>query len=108
MVKLIPQSFYLQIFQNNILIDPVIGSVIGSVSAGNPVISYILGGELLKQGISLIAITAFIVAWVTVGFVQLPAESMILGRKFALIRNLISFIFAIVVSLITVTLLGVI
>lgn len=108
MITLIPQSFYLKIFQGNKLIDPIIGSAIGSVSAGNPLVSYIIGGELLKQGISLIAVTAFIVAWVTVGFVQLPAESMILGKKFALIRNLLSFIFAIIVALITVIILGVV
>jgi hypothetical protein len=71
-------------------------------------VSYIIGGELLKQGISLIAVTAFIVAWVTVGFIQLPAESMILGKKFAFVRNILSFIFAIIVALITVVILGVV
>lgn len=108
MVTLIPQSFYLKIFQGNVIIDPIIGSIIGSISAGNPLISYILGGELLKQGISLIAVTAFIVAWVTVGFVQLPAESMILGKKFAIRRNILSFIFSIIVAAITVAVLGVV
>ena len=107
-VTLIPKSFYLTIFQNNIFLDPFIGSFIGSVSAGNPLLSYIIGGELLEQGISLIAITAFIVAWVTVGFIQLPAESMILGKRFAFLRNLFSFILAIIVAIVTVILLGVI
>jgi uncharacterized membrane protein YraQ (UPF0718 family) len=108
MVTLIPKSFYLKVFQNNIVLDPIIGSAVGSVSAGNPLVSYIIGGELLKQGISLIAVTAFIVAWVTVGFIQLPAESMILGKKFAFVRNILSFIFAIIVALITVVILGVV
>ena len=107
-VTLIPKSFYLIIFQNNIFLDPFIGSFIGSISAGNPLISYIIGGELLEQGVSLIAVTAFIVAWVTVGFVQLPAESMILGKRFAFLRNLFSFILAIIVAIITVIILGVI
>jgi len=107
-LTLIPKSFYLMIFQKNIILDPFIGSFVGSVSAGNPLVSYIIGGELLKQEVSLIAVTAFIVAWVTVGFIQLPAESMILGKRFALYRNLLSFIFAIIVALITVAILGVI
>ena len=85
-----------------------IGSFIGSISAGNPITSYIFGGELLSQGISLLAVTAFIVAWVTVGFIQLPAESIILGRKFAILRNLSAFVLAIVVAVITVLILGVI
>lgn len=108
MVTLIPKSFYLLIFQGDRIIDPILGSLIGSISVGNPLISYLLGGELLNQGVSLIAVTAFIVAWVTVGVVQLPAESMILGRRFAIIRNLLSFIFSIIVAIVTVLILEVI
>jgi len=100
-VTLIPQSFYLKIFTQNIWFDSFIGGLIGSISAGNPITSYILGGELLVQGVSLIAVTAFLVAWVTVGVVQLPAESMILGRRFAILRNVLSFVFAIVVAILT-------
>ena len=101
-ITLIPKSFYLKIFQGNIFIDPFIGSFIGSVSAGNPLLSYIIGGELLEQGVSLIAVTAFIVAWVTVGFIQLPAESSALGKRFAFLRNSLSFLSALLVSVLTV------
>lgn len=102
---LIPKSFYITIFNQNVIFDSLIGSVIGSISAGNPITSYIFGGELLKQGISLIAITAFLVSWVTVGIIQLPAESYILGRKFAILRNLTSFILSIIVAILTVLIL---
>jgi uncharacterized membrane protein YraQ (UPF0718 family) len=98
---LIPKSFYTSIFGGNI-IDPIIGSAVGSILAGNPVVSYILGGELLKHGISLIAVTAFILSWVTVGLVQLPAEASILGKKFALTRNITAFILSIFGAVITV------
>ncbi|MEE8596786.1 MAG: hypothetical protein V3T09_03135 [bacterium] len=104
---LIPKSFYLRFFQKNPILDSVTGSIIGSISAGSPITSYILGGEFLKDGVSLTAVTAFIVAWVTVGIIQLPAESLILGKKFAIIRNATSFLFAIIVALITVFLLNV-
>jgi len=99
---LVPQAFYSRIFTGNHFFDPFIGSLIGSISAGTPLVSYIIGGELLKQGIGLLAVTAFLVAWVTVGIVQLPAEMMILGKKFALLRNLVSFVFAIIVAIITI------
>jgi len=104
---IIPKAFYSSVFRGNILTDSFIGSFIGSISAGNPVTSYIIGGELLKQGISLVAVTAFLVAWVTVGLVQLPAESMLLGKKFAIIRNIIAFIFSMIVAAITILFLGV-
>jgi uncharacterized membrane protein YraQ (UPF0718 family) len=100
--NLIPKSFYSNIFRDNFFVDAILGSVIGSISTGPPITSYILGGEFLKEGVSLIAVTAFMVAWVTVGIIQFPAESMILGMKFAVVRNVTSFIFSIVVAIITV------
>lgn len=104
----IPQSFYAKIFTHNLSLDAVIGAALGSILAGNPLTSYIIGGEFLEEGISMVAVTAFILSWVTVGLVQLPAESLILGKRFALVRNATSFIFAIVVALLTVFTLGLI
>ena len=74
------------------VLDTLWGACFGSIIAGNPINSYVIGGELLKHGVSLFAVTAFIVTWVTVGLVQLPAEIAALGRKFALVRNAISFV----------------
>jgi len=102
LTSLIPQSFYLSIFNKNIVLDSIMGSIIGSVSLGTPIVSYILGGELLKQGVSLLAVTSFLISWVTVGIVQLPAESMMLSKKFAIIRNVLSFISSIIIAIITV------
>ena len=96
------------IFKEKLLRDAIMGSIIGSISAGNPITSYIIGAELLKEGVSLFAVTAFIVAWVTVGVIQLPTEAAILGKRFALVRNLIAFILAILVSMITVGILMII
>ena len=99
---LIPNSFYASIFTGNKVVDPLMGATIGSISTGNPLISYILGGELLSQGVSLIAVTAFILSWVTVGIIQLPAESLMLGRKFAITRNVTAFISSVIVAVLTV------
>ena len=105
---LILRQAYTALFQNNPLIDSFIGSALGSVLAGNPVTSYILGGEMLKQGVSLLAVTAFLVAWVTVGIIQFPAESILLGKKFAITRNITAFVLAIIVAIITVSIVGLI
>ncbi|GAG27215.1 unnamed protein product [marine sediment metagenome] len=104
----IPKVYFTKIFTGNNLLDPFIGTAFGSVAAGNPLTSYIIGGELLKNGINLAAVVAFILSWVTVGTVQLPAESLMLGKRFALVRNGISFVMAILVALLTVTTLEVI
>jgi uncharacterized membrane protein YraQ (UPF0718 family) len=86
-------------------VNSVIGSLLGSVSAGNPIVSYIIGGELLDQGVSITAVTAFLVAWVTVGLVQLPAEMALLGKRFALYRNGFAFISSMVVAIVVTTLM---
>lgn len=108
LASLIPKSFYKNIFTGNKIADPLLGAAIGSISSGNPMVSYILGGELLSQGVSLIAVTAFILSWVTVGLIQLPAESLMLGKKFAVIRNTVSFISSLIVAFLTVLTLSLI
>jgi len=90
------------VFSGAILRDTIIGAILGSISAGNPVTSYIIGGELIGKHVSLFAVTALIVAWVTVGVIQLPAETSILGRRFALYRNAIGVFLAIAVALASV------
>ena len=67
-----------------------------------------MGGEILDQGVALVAIVAFLLSWVTVGIIQLPAESLILGKKFALVRNLVSFVSAIVIAILVVLTLSII
>ena len=108
LTTVVPESFYIRFFNKNIVFDSFIGSIIGSISAGTPIISYILGGEMLKQGISLIAVTTFLVTWVTVGFIQIPAESIVLGRKFAIWRNLSAFVISIIVAFSTVLILNIV
>ena len=104
----VPSRILSAVFTGDLLRDTVIGSLIGSISGGNAVTSYIIGGELVKENVSLIAITAFIVAWVTVGVIQLPAEAGILGKRFACARNILSFFLSILVSIATVKTLMVI
>ena len=89
-------------FGRHEILDVLIGAVVGSVAAGHPLASYVLGGELLEGGVSLLAVTALIVSWVTVGVFQLPAEALTLGRRFAVYRNLLCFISAIGVSFLTI------
>ncbi len=95
------KGVYEKIFGHGQLIDSLLGALVGSISAGSPVNSYVLGGEFLKNGVGLIAVTAFMVTWVSVGFIQLPVEGKILGMKFALWRNASAFVLAIFVAIIT-------
>ena len=93
-------------FGNGMFIDTLIGTFTGAISSGNPSISYVVGGELLEEGTSLYAVTAFILSWVTLGFIQLPAEASALGFRFTLYRNLLSFFATIIIAIATVETLG--
>jgi uncharacterized membrane protein YraQ (UPF0718 family) len=100
-LTVVPPEWYGTVFSGHPVADPVVGAVVGSVAAGNPITSYVIAGELLDTGISLTAVTAFIVAWVTVGIIQLPMEMEVLGRRFAIARNLFCFFCAIIIAVLT-------
>ncbi len=89
------------LFNKNIIHDTVVGTAAGAVSVGQPFLSYIIGGELLKEGISLYAVTAFILSFVTLGVIQLPLEFSIFGARFTIWRNVLSIIFAFIVAWLT-------
>lgn len=100
------QGGYSSLFGHSSLIDTFIGAIAGSISFGIPLTSYIVGGELLDSGVSLAAITAFILSWTTVGVVMLPLEAKFLGWRFAAIRNGINFVFAVLIAYLTVFLIN--
>ncbi len=92
--SVIPKEMYVKILNNDFGV--IIGAIIGGLSIGNPIISYIIAGELIKTGISFIVINAFLISWVTVGALQLPIESKIFGTKFAILRMSINLILSII------------
>jgi len=96
-----PEQFA-RLFGRHDGLDALLGAALGSIAAGPPLASYLLGGELRAGGVSLLAVTALVVSWVTVGLVQLPAEALFLGRRFALTRNLVAFVFTLAVAWLTV------
>jgi len=104
--EFVSKDFLASIFSGNMTLDTLWGACFGSIFAGNPINSYVIGGELLKYDVSLFAVTALIITWVTVGLVQLPAEITALGRRFALLRNGLSFILSIPIAIITVVILS--
>ena len=87
------------LFNGSTLHDMLMGTGIGGISVGQPFLSYIIGGELLDEGASFYGVTAFILAFVTLGVVQLPMEFGIFGARFTIVRNLLSIFFALLISL---------
>ncbi len=89
------------LFSGKVINDTLVGTAAGAISVGQPFLSYIISGELLQEGISMYAVTAFILSFVTLGVIQLPLEFSIFGARFTLIRNILSFIFALLIAYLT-------
>ncbi|QGY40910.1 hypothetical protein GM415_12475 [Pseudodesulfovibrio cashew] len=94
----VSQEGMLSLFPDKPFLDALWGGVLGSILVGNPVNSYVIGESLLKAGVNLTGPLALMMAWVTVGLVQLPMEAESLGMRFAVVRNLIGFIMAVLLS----------
>ncbi len=101
-ITVFPEQISAGLFGNGDVSDALLGASIGSVAVGHPLASYLLGGELLGGGVSLVAVTALLVSWVTVGIVQLPAESLMLGGRFAIYRNLVCYAIAVIIAFVAV------
>ena len=84
-----PQMLH-ALFSGNVADDMLVGTFAGGISVGQPFLSYIIGGELLQEGISLYAVSAFILSFVTLGIVQLPLEAELFGVRFTVVRNLLA------------------
>ena len=76
-----------------------LGAAAGAISIGPPLAAYPLAGSLIDAGAWPPAIAAFILSWVSVGIVTLPFEAQTFGSRFALLRNGISFIAAMLCGL---------
>ncbi len=92
---------YTSLFSGNMVVDSIIASIAGGISFGNPVTSYIVGRNFLDQGVHVAAVTAFMVAWATIGMVAIPLESSLFGKRFALVRNMTNLIFSVLIALAT-------
>jgi uncharacterized membrane protein YraQ (UPF0718 family) len=94
-----------KILPSSAIFGPLFAAILGSLAAGHPLASYVVAGELRATGIDAATIIAFLVSWVTVGIVQLPAEIASLGRRFAIYRAVFCFLSSVAIAyLLTLTL----
>lgn len=76
----------------------IISAAIGTITLIPAFVAFPLIGSLKSNGAGIMTLTAFLTTLTMVGFVTFPLESKTFGKKFALVRNGISFIFALVIA----------
>lgn len=85
--------------QNSILAT-VVAAAIGTITLIPAFIAFPLIQTLLKAGVGVMPAVAFLTTLTMVGVATLPLERRTFGTKFTLIRNGLSFVFAIAIALI--------
>jgi len=95
-----------KLFGYNDFLDVLIGTLTGAISSGNGAISFVIAKGLQAQGVSLYALSAFILAWITLSFIHLPAESSVFGLKFTACRNILTFLTTLIIAYLTVVTMG--
>lgn len=84
---------------SNILISTFISAILGSITLIPAFVAFPLVGSIVKAGANIVPIVAFLTTLTMVGFVTFPLEKKEFGVKFALTRNILSFVFAIIIAL---------
>ena len=76
----------------------LIAAMLGSVALIPGFIAYPLCGILIKSGVSYGIIAVFITTLMMVGIITLPIEAKFFGWKISILRNVLSFIGALLVG----------
>jgi uncharacterized membrane protein YraQ (UPF0718 family) len=76
-------------------------SAVGSITVMPGFVAFPLCGILLEKGVLYMVLSAFTTTLMMVGVLSYPIEKQYFGAKVMLIRNIISFLIALVVAVIT-------
>jgi len=83
----------------NTLVSTVVSALVGSITLIPAFVAFPLVGSLIDAGASIVPAVAFLTTLTMVGIVTFPLEKKEFGTKFTLVRNALSFGFAIVIAL---------
>lgn len=83
-----------------------LGLFFGSITMMPGFIAFPLGGILLEKGVSYMNIAAFTTTLMMVGILTYPVEKEYLGKEITILRNIISFIIAIIITMLIGLLYG--
>ena len=76
----------------------LIASVIGSITAIPGFIAFPLAGMLLSRGVMYMVLAAFTTTLMMVGVVTYPIEKAYIGTRATIMRNSLSFLIALIIS----------
>lgn len=94
-----PQTISNLIGENSGFLGVIISSIIGSITIMPTFVAFSTGQTLLQSGAGYPQVGALIATLTMVGVVTYPLEAKYIGKKGALLRNFLAFIFSFIVAI---------
>ena len=93
-----PETIKTVLGTSSTYISTFFSALVGSVTLIPAFVAFPLVGSLVDVGASIVPAVAFLTTLTMVGIVTFPLEKKEFGTKFAILRNLFSFGFAIIIA----------
>lgn len=84
----------------------ILSGTVGAVAIIPVLVAFPVASQLLQNGAGIMQIAIFISTLTTVGIITIPLESKYLGKKIAILRNVLFFIFSFFVAFVVGVMLG--
>ncbi|MBV1818445.1 permease [Anaerosalibacter bizertensis] len=85
---------------SNTIMATIISALVGSITLIPAFVAFPLVGSIVDMGASIVPAVAFLTTLTMVGFVTFNLEKQEFGRKFAIARNSLSFLAALLISMV--------
>jgi len=95
-----PEAITMLIGTSSGVIGILGAAIIGSITLIPGFVAFPLAAALLKNGAGYMQIAAFVSTLMMVGVVTLPMEIKYFGKKATIRRNILAFVFSLIVSLV--------
>ncbi len=93
-----PESIESALGSSNVVVSTISAALAGSVTLIPAFVAFPLVGSLVDSGASIVPAVSFLTTLTMVGLVTFPLEKQEFGLKFAVTRNGLSFIFALIIA----------
>ncbi|MDO5724804.1 MAG: permease [Tissierellia bacterium] len=94
-----PESIAQTVSQHSVFISTIGAALFGTITLVPAFIAFPLAGKLMLGGVNIMPIVSFLTTLTMVGVVTMPLEREEFGNKFTIVRNGLSFLFAIIIAL---------
>jgi uncharacterized membrane protein YraQ (UPF0718 family) len=95
-----PSQIAEYIGKQSVILATIVSALFGTITLIPAFIAFPLVGTLVGAGVSVVPAVAFLTTLTMVGVVTFPLEKRVFGLKFALARNALSFLFAVIIALV--------